>query len=117
MKYPGIVCEIEKSLYVDDLISGEPTQAKAETVKSALVEIFAKGTFELHKWHSNVKELETACSVPVSEEEKFAKEQLGTSSFSTRSTVEQRAIPSALASHQRAPCQQSEGFLANGPDI
>jgi len=43
------------------------------------VEIFAKGTFELHKWHSDVKKLETACSVPVSEEETYAKEQLGTS--------------------------------------
>ena len=56
-KYPEIVREIEKSLYVDDLISGGPTQAKAGTIKSASVEIFA-GTFELHKWQSNVKELE-----------------------------------------------------------
>lgn len=48
-KYPEIVREIERSLYVDDLISGGPTQAKAETIKSASVEIFAKGTFELHK--------------------------------------------------------------------
>ena len=78
-KYSEIVSEIEKSLYVDDLISGGPTQAKAETIKSTTVEIFAKGTFELHKWHSNVKELKTACSVPGSEEETYAKEQLGTS--------------------------------------
>ena len=77
-KYPEIVREIEKSLYVDDLISGGPTQAKAGTVKSASVEIFA-GTFELHKWHSNVKELEKACSVTVSEEVTYAKEQFGTS--------------------------------------
>ena len=75
-KYPEIVREIERSLYVDDLISGGPTQAKAETIKSASVEIFAEGTFELHKWHSNVKELETTCSVPASEEETYAKEQL-----------------------------------------
>ena len=64
---------------VGDLISVGPTHAKAETIKSATVEIFAKGTFELHKWYSNVKELETACSIPVSEEETYAKEQLGTS--------------------------------------
>ena len=64
-KYPQIVREIEKSLYVDDLISGGPTQAKAETIKSASVEIFAKRTFELHKWHSNMKELEKVCSVTV----------------------------------------------------
>ena len=49
----------------DDLISGGPTQAKAETIKSASVEIFAKRTFELHKWHSNMKELEKVCSVTV----------------------------------------------------
>ena len=77
-KYPEIVREIEKSLYVDDLISGGPTQAKAGTIKSASVEIFA-GTFELHKWQSNVKELEKACSVTVSEEVTYAKEQFGTS--------------------------------------
>ena len=41
--------------------------------------IFAKGPLELHKWHSNVKELETACSVAVSEEETYAKEQLRSS--------------------------------------
>ena len=65
-----------REAYVDDLISRGPTQAKAETIESASVEIFAKGTFELHKWHSNVKELETTCSVPASEEETYAKEQL-----------------------------------------
>ena len=64
-KYPEIVREIGKSLYVDDLISGGPTQAKAETIKSASVEIFAKRTFELHKWHSNMKELEKVCSATV----------------------------------------------------
>ena len=92
-KYPGIVREIERSLYVDDLISGGPTRAKAETIKSALVEIFAKGTFELHQWHSTVKELETTCSVPVSGEEtcKRAVRYLKKGgSFSTWSTVEQR---------------------------
>ena len=76
-KYPQIVRKIDKSLYVDDLTSGGPTQAKAGTIKSASVEMFA-GTFELHKWYSNVKELEKACSVRVSEEETYAKEQFGT---------------------------------------
>ena len=40
------------------------------------MEIFAKGTFELHKWYSSVKELETACSLPVSEDETYTKEHL-----------------------------------------
>ena len=74
--YPEIVREIEKSLYVDDLISGGPTREKAESIKSASVEIFAQGTFKLHKWNSNVKELEAVCPVPASEDETFAKNQL-----------------------------------------
>ena len=36
-KYPEIVREIEKSLDVDDPISGAPTWAKAETIKSASI--------------------------------------------------------------------------------
>lgn len=75
--YPDIVSEIERSLYVDELISGGPTSEKAKEIKSASQNVFAKGTFELHKWHSNVKELESAASEPVSiEEGTYAKEQL-----------------------------------------
>ena len=75
--HPSIVSEIERSLYVDDLISGGPTSEKAKEIKSASQIVFAKGTFELHKWHSNVKELESTVSEPVSiEEETYAKEQL-----------------------------------------
>ena len=75
--YPDIVSEIERSLYVDDLISGGPSSEKAKEIKSASQNVFAKGTFELHKWHSNVKELESAASEPVSiEEGTYAKEQL-----------------------------------------
>lgn len=80
--HPDIVSEIERSLYVDDLISGGPTCEKAKEIKSASQEVFAKGTFELHKWHSNVRELESAASEPAAsepvsiEEETYAKEQL-----------------------------------------
>ena len=78
--YPDIVSEIERSLYVDDLISGGPTSEKAKEIKSASQNVFAKGTFELHKWHSNVKESESAASEPVSiEEGTYAKEQLNVS--------------------------------------
>lgn len=75
--HPSIVSEIERSLYVDDLISGGPTSEKEKEIKSASQIVFAKGSFELHKWHSNAKELESAVSEPVSiEEETYAKEQL-----------------------------------------
>ena len=39
--YPEIVKELEKSLYVDDLISGDPTLNKVEQIKATATEIFA----------------------------------------------------------------------------
>lgn len=62
-----------KSLYVDDLLSGGPTIEKAKQLKRETTEIFADAKFELHKWHSNRKELQTACE---DYEPPFAKEQL-----------------------------------------
>ncbi|KAK3748481.1 hypothetical protein QZH41_017559 [Actinostola sp. cb2023] len=72
-----IVGEIERSLYVDDLISGGPTVEHALQVKSTATEIFAKGGFELHKWHSSARELETTELPSNGDIETFAKEQLG----------------------------------------
>lgn len=71
--YPESVNEVRKSLYVDDLISGESTKDKAKCLKREAVEIFDDAKFELHKWHSNEKELETDCD---DYEPSFAKEQL-----------------------------------------
>ena len=83
--YPSTVSEIERSLYVDDLINGGHTKENAKEIKSASQIVFAKETFELHKWHSNVKGLESAVSKPVSiEEETYAKEQLN---FPRRATL------------------------------
>ena len=59
--YPDAVKELLKSLYVDDLLSGRPTIEKARQLKREAIEIFADANFELHKWHSNRKELETTC--------------------------------------------------------
>ena len=75
-RYPEIVREIEKSLYVDGFISGAPTSKKAKVIKSTSTSIFPEGTFELHKWHSNVNELEAVSLEPGPEEETYAKEQL-----------------------------------------
>ena len=71
--YPDAVKEILKSLYVDDLLSEGPTIEKAKQLKGEATEIFADAKFELHKWHLNRKELETACE---DYEPSFAKEQL-----------------------------------------
>jgi hypothetical protein len=74
---PQIVSEIEKSLYVDDLISSDKNEIEAEQLKSKATEIFADATFDLHKWHSNSRELESPSKVEGEETETFAKQQLG----------------------------------------
>ena len=75
--YPEILSEIEKSLYVDDLISGGKNENEAEQLKSKSTEIFADATFSLHKWHSNVGKLESPTKVDGEDTEAFAKQQLG----------------------------------------
>lgn len=58
-QYPKVVEEIERSLYVDDLISGGPTIPAARQVKETSSDIFTQGGFTLHKWDSNARELDT----------------------------------------------------------
>ena len=74
-----IACEIKKNMYVDDLISGGTTAPKARDMKNAATEIFADAAFELHKWHSNVAELEST-ETDQTADQTFAKQQLRTSS-------------------------------------
>ena len=76
-RYPKYVAEIRRSLYVDDLISGAPTIKEAHDLKRKAVEIFDDAKFILHKWHSNVSEIE---SVSTDSDLTFAKIQLGTTS-------------------------------------
>ena len=78
-RQPGIVCEIKKNMYVDDLISGGTTVPKAREMKDAATKIFADAGFKLHKWHSNVPELESA-ETDQTADQMFAKQQLGTPS-------------------------------------
>ena len=75
--HPEIVSEIEKSLYVDDLISGGENKIEAEQLKSKAIEIFSDATFDLHNWHSNVRDLESPIKVGAEDAETFAKQQLG----------------------------------------
>ena len=75
-KHPAVVDEVDKSLYVDDLVSGATITEKASQLKDKATEIFQDATFDLHKWQSNDKELETPSS-SKQEDETYAKEQLG----------------------------------------
>ena len=79
---PQLVAELRKSLYVDDLISGKPTVPEAQQLKEGAIKIFADAKFTLHKWHSNVAELEGS-ERRVEDEGTFAKQQLGQSKAKT----------------------------------
>ena len=76
-EYPGTVQEIKNSRYVDDLITGDTTVEGAQQLKHRAVEIFNRAKFTLHKWHSNILELEGDCT---DDEPSFVKQQLGASS-------------------------------------
>ena len=47
--YPDAVPEIERGLYVDDLLMGDQTVEKAWKIKATSTEIFGKASFKLHK--------------------------------------------------------------------
>ena len=74
--YPEEVSEILRSLYVDDIITGMNTIDQVKHLKKSAISIFGQAQFQLHKWHSNFKELETEGN-SGEVEQTFAKEQLG----------------------------------------
>ena len=74
---PKLVEEIECSMYVDDLITGGELVKQALEVKQTAQTIFNEATFELHKWQSNVQDLEADDSSPDEEGQTYAKQQLG----------------------------------------
>ena len=83
-RYPNIVAELRKSLYVDDLLTGGQTIPQAEDRKEKTVEIFEDASFKLHKWNSNVSELEVNSEPSAgNDEETYAKQQLGGDSTDT----------------------------------
>ena len=58
MVNPELVEEIERSRYVDDLISGGETTKQALEIKMTATTKFGEVTFKLQKRHSNNRELE-----------------------------------------------------------
>ena len=74
--HPEEVSEILRRLYVDDILTGMNTMEQVKHLKKSAVSIFGEAQFQLHKWHSNHKELETEDS-GGEVEQTFAKEQLG----------------------------------------
>ena len=70
-KRPDIVSEIRKNLSVDHLTSG------AKEHKTTAVEMFVDAAFELHEWHSDLPELGSEVTEQKTEDQTFAKQQLG----------------------------------------
>ena len=59
-EYEKAVKEIREGIYVDDIHLGGETIDQTSSYKEKAVTIFKEGGFCLHKWHSNVKELENS---------------------------------------------------------
>ena len=77
-KSPEVVAALRKSLYVDDLLNGGQTVAEARERKRSAIEIFNDAKFVLHKWNSNVAELEDMHDRESGDSElSSAKQQLG----------------------------------------
>ena len=76
--YGGVteVTEIEKSLYVDDIITWGDIKDEVVELKDTTVTVFEEAKFELHKWHSNETELEVK-SEPEDEKQSNAKDRIG----------------------------------------
>ena len=64
--------EIDRSLCVDDLISGGETTDQALELKHGAKSIFIGANFKLHKWHLNDPALEAETTPPVEVEERYA---------------------------------------------
>ena len=79
-----LIEEVRCSLYVDDLISVGNTQEEARNLKESAMSVFQEAKFKLHKWHSNVPEIERVGNVSEEQQESNAKEQLGVKAGETK---------------------------------
>ena len=65
-------------MYVDDLTSASNTVGEVEIFITKREELFKKGGFSLHKWHSNISSLENT-KTTTSREINYAKQMFQTS--------------------------------------
>ena len=64
-------------------MNGRESLQEVEKMKSDSIELFEKGGFKIHKWHSNEPNLETN-DLNSEKELNFAKEHLGTKANETK---------------------------------
>ena len=79
-EYPTLVEAISEDMYLDDLVSSSDTIEEVEVIKQKSIELFRKGGFNLHKWHSNIPSLQSSNTKSESELT-YAKEKLKNSRF------------------------------------
>ena len=75
-KDPELVEEIPRNLYVDDIIGVGESVSEVKGFKRGTIQVFGEAKFELHKWHSNVPELESDDGVTKLSEQTYAKMQM-----------------------------------------
>ena len=83
-RYPDEVALLRRSMYVDDLLTGGRTVQKVQTRREIAREILHDATFELHKWNSNIPQLEDDASPEDHREQSYAKQQLMVKSSETK---------------------------------
>ena len=81
--YPEVIENILVDMYVYDLTSGGNTVGEVEILKQKYEELFKNGSFNLHKWHSDIPYLEDAKTTTVSELT-YAEQMFQTSSNETK---------------------------------
>ena len=78
-----LIERVKDDMYVDDLVTGGESTSEVDKIKSDSVNLFQRGGFKLHKWHSNEQALETNDSINENELN-FAKQHLGTKPKETK---------------------------------
>ena len=68
-------------MYVDDFAWGGTNLVEAENLKQKSIELFYKGGFNLHKWHSNIPSFENN---NTNSEQTYAKQIFGSNSGHTK---------------------------------
>ena len=67
---------LRRSMYVDDLLAGGQTVQQVQMRKERAQEILHDATFELHKWNSNIPQLEEAACSEALQEQSYGKQTL-----------------------------------------
>lgn len=76
--YPAEVERLRRSLFVDDTILGGHNTKQVRERKEFAVKVMEDAKFQLHKWHSNLPELESPAGKTQDAEVSYAKHEVGT---------------------------------------